>query len=74
MLAAMADSIIIGALIQKRAEVSGIIADLEEQTRQARASLAHVDATLLLFDPDAKPEAIRSRSPRKRPLRLFRQR
>lgn len=64
----MAQSIILHALTEKRAEVSGRIAELEERTRQARADLAHIDATLLLFDPDAKPAAIRARrqSPKNR--------
>jgi hypothetical protein len=61
----MAQSIIIHALTEKRAEVSGIIADLEERTRQARADLAHIDATLRLFDPDVKIGAIRAKQPAK---------
>ena len=67
----MAQSIIIHALTEKRAEVSGRIHDLEERTRQARADLAHIDATLLLFDPDAKPAAIRARLPAKGRSSLF---
>jgi hypothetical protein len=59
----MAQSIIIGALIEKRSEVSGIIADLEERTRQSRADLAHVDATLRLFDPEIEVSAIRGKKP-----------
>ena len=51
----MAQSIIVHALTEKRAEVSGQIAALEGRIRQFRADLAHIDATLLLFDPDAKP-------------------
>jgi hypothetical protein len=61
----MAQSIIIHALVEKRAEVSGIIADLEEQTRQARADLAHIDATLRLFDPEIQVAAIRAKQPAK---------
>lgn len=62
----MAQSPIIHALIEKRAEVSGWIADLEERTRQARADLAHIDATLRLFDPDAIPERIAAKRPTSR--------
>ena len=61
----MAQSLVISALIEKRAEASGRIRDLEERTNQARADLAHVDATLLLFDPEAKPATIRARLPAK---------
>jgi hypothetical protein len=59
----MAQSIIIGALIEKRSEVSGIIAELEERTRQSRANLAHIDATLRLFDPEIKVATIRGKKP-----------
>ena len=59
----MAQSIIIHALAEKRAEVSGQIAALEARIRQFRADLAHIDATLLLFDPDAKPPEIKPRRP-----------
>jgi hypothetical protein len=59
----MAQSIIISALIEKRSEVSGIIADLEERTRQSRADLAHIDATLRLFDPEIEVSAIRGKKP-----------
>ena len=55
----MAEPIIIHALKQKRAEVSGRIADLEERTKQMRADLVHIDATLVLFDPEARPDEIR---------------
>ena len=48
----------INALVQKRADVSGIIADFKERTRQARLDLAHLDATPKSFDPDAKPDEI----------------
>jgi hypothetical protein len=35
----------------------------EEFIRQARANRAHVDATLVLFDPDMTPAAIRAKAP-----------
>ena len=62
----MATSIILSALTTKRAEISGLIADLEDRTRQARADLAHLDATLLLFDPDANLTQIKARKLRSR--------
>ena len=48
----MAQSPVVYALVDKRAEITGLIIDLERRTRQARADLVHVDATLHLFDPD----------------------
>jgi hypothetical protein len=61
----MAQSPVIYALVEKRGEVSGRIAELEELTRQTRADLAHIDATLLMFDPDMKPATIRAKAPAK---------
>jgi hypothetical protein len=48
-------------LVAKRSEIGGIIADLEERTRQARADLAHIDATPPMFYPDAKPQSIKGK-------------
>jgi hypothetical protein len=59
----MAQSPVIYALVAKRGEVSGRIAELEELTRQARADLAHIDATILMFDPEITPAAIRAKAP-----------
>jgi hypothetical protein len=39
-------------LKDKRAELSGSIADLEKRIGQHRADLLHVDAVLLLFAPE----------------------
>lgn len=61
----MAQSPVVYALVAKRAEIAGIIADLEERTRQARADLAHVDATLRMFDPEAVPQSIKGKRPHK---------
>src|ERR1700733_10223945 len=59
----MAQSPVIYALVEKRGEVSGRIAELEELTRQARADLAQMDATLLMFDAEITPAAIRAKAP-----------
>ena|ERR1700678_1000808 len=67
----MAQSPVINALIQKRAEVGGIVADLEARTRQARADLLHIDATLALFDPTARPHEIRNKKPTPKGSGLF---
>ena len=39
---------------------------LEQQLAQHRASLAHLDATMQLFDPDIRPDQIRPRQQRPR--------
>jgi hypothetical protein len=67
----MSHSPVVHGLIAKRAEVSGIIADLEERMRQERASLAHIDATIRLFDPEMKPNTIRPVRPAKGRSGLF---
>ena len=47
----MAEPHVIGALRNKRAELAGILRQLDQQLAQQRANLAHVDATMRLFDP-----------------------
>ena len=42
----------IAALVRKRAELAGEIEAGETRLRTLRASLAHVDATIRLFDGD----------------------
>jgi hypothetical protein len=58
----MAQSIVINALSEKRAELAGQVSDLERRITQARADLSHVDATIRLFDPSIKPAAIRAKA------------
>ena len=62
----MAEQIVIGGLKEKRAELSGIIADLEKRINQHRVDLVHVDAVLRLFAPDIMPETIAPKAPRRR--------
>jgi len=50
---------VISALRDKRSELVGIVNRLQQQLTEHRASLAHLDATMLLFDPDIRPEEIR---------------
>lgn len=60
----MAQSPVIYALSRSAAKsAGGVIADLEERTRQARADLAHIDATSRMFDPDSVPHQIRDKRP-----------
>ena len=54
----MAEPHVVAALKDKRAELSGNIADLEKRIGQHRADLLHVDAVLRLFAPDLEPAAI----------------
>ena len=62
----MSETHVISALKSKRAELSGILAQLERQVTQHREGLAHIDATILLFDPEAKPGAIKPKAQRRR--------
>jgi hypothetical protein len=62
----MAETHVIGALRNKRAELAGVLRQLEQQLVQQRANLAHVDATMRLFDPDIRPKDIRPKQPRER--------
>jgi hypothetical protein len=45
----------------KRAELAGRLRQLEQQLAQQRTSLAHLDATMRLFDLDIRPNDIRPR-------------
>lgn len=62
----MAEPHVIGALRNKRAELAGMLRQLEQQLGQQRVNLAHVDATMRLFDPDIRPKDIRPKQPRER--------
>ena len=53
--------VVVSALRDKRAEISGMIADLEKELSRRRADLAHLDATLRLFAPDLAPHSIKPR-------------
>ena len=62
----MAEPHVIGALRSKRAELAGTLRQLEQQLAGHRANLAHLDATMRLFDPDVRPKDIRPRRIRAR--------
>lgn len=62
----MGDTYVISGLTAKRAEVSGIIADLEKRIAQHRADLVHIDAVLRLYAPEIEPEGIAPKAVRKR--------
>ena len=48
----MSEPSVISSLREKRLEVTGILEGLERQANARRADLAHLDATIRLFDPD----------------------
>ena len=62
----VAEARVIDALRDKRSELAGMANRLEQELAACRASLTHLDATMRLFDPDIRPEAIRSRQLRVR--------
>ena len=64
----MAEPHVISALSNKRAELAGIVSQLERQLAQQQANLAHLDATMQLFDPNIRPDKIRPRQPRARSI------
>ena len=54
----MAESHVVSALVNKRAEIAGIIARTEQQLGQFRSDLVHLDATIRLFAPGMEPKTI----------------
>jgi hypothetical protein len=66
------DRYALSALKHKRAAIASDIAEAERKLRHLKEALVHVDATLLLLDPEANPEAIPTKRPIRR-IKLFRQ-
>jgi hypothetical protein len=62
----MAETHVVSALMAKRSEVAGAIADLERKAAQQRADLVHVDAVLRLYAPELEPDCIPFRAVRRR--------
>src|SRR4029079_16201922 len=58
----MAEAHVVAALKDKRAELSGGIADLEKRIGQHRADLLHVNAVLRLFAPEFESATIPSKA------------
>ncbi len=54
----MGESHVVSALVKRRAELAGEIEAVAGRLKALRASLEHLDATLLMFEPDAEPTAI----------------
>lgn len=64
----MSESYVVTGLVAIRAELTGQIEHFQSQIRQISMELDHLDATLLLFNPDynllsIKPKGIRSTNP-----------
>jgi hypothetical protein len=57
----MAEPHVIGALRNKRAELAGLVSQLERQLSRQQVDLTHLDATLRLFDPTILLTEIRPR-------------
>ena len=55
----MTSPIVVNALIEKRAEIAGEVTATERRLRALREGLAHLDATLRLFDPEIVPSRIK---------------
>ena len=62
----MAESHVVSALREKRAEIASIIADLEKRINGYRGNLVHLDATLRLFAPAVEPAEIKPKAVRER--------
>ena len=62
----MGETHVISALRDKRAELSGLIRDLEKKIGQYRVDLVHLDATMRLFDAGCRPEEVPPRRPVRR--------
>ena len=64
----MAEPHVISALSNKRAELAGIVSQLERQLAQQQANLAHLDATMRLFDANIRPDKIHPKQRRARSI------
>ena len=63
--------IAVAALQRKRAEIAGVIADLEKRIAEHRADLVHIDNALRLMDSPIPGDAIPARKPRPRNTGYF---
>jgi hypothetical protein len=57
---------VVSGLIAKRAELAGIIDQLQRQLDQHRADLTHIDGVLRVLASDLDPETIRPKRPYRR--------
>jgi hypothetical protein len=61
----------VGALVRKRGEIAGIIADMEKRLAAHRADLVHIDNALRLMNSPIAGDAIPARKPRPRNTGYF---
>ena len=59
----MGNSYAVSALSDKRAEIAGKILELERQLRLHRSELMHLDAAMMILDPNTRPHSIRAKHP-----------
>lgn len=52
---------VLSGLMAKRGELAGRVDALQDQLRQALIDMDHVDCTILLFDPDANLDEIKTK-------------
>jgi hypothetical protein len=62
----MAEMHVVSALRNERAELAGMVGQLEQQLARQRTNLAHLDATMRLLDPDIRSQEIRAKQQRAR--------
>ena len=58
----MAETHVISALVKRRAGLTGEIESTHQQLRQMVLDLENLDATILMFDPDYRIEAIKAKA------------
>ena len=54
---------VVQSLIAKRAEIAGIILDLERRIARHRADLVHINSTIAMFDDTVAVDAIKPKRP-----------
>src|SRR6202034_73076 len=62
----MAELHVVSALRNKRAELAGMVGQLEQQLARQRTNLAHLDATMRLVYPEIRPHEIGAKHRRAR--------
>jgi hypothetical protein len=62
---------VVSALVAKRAEIAGLIADLQKKIQGYQDDLVHLDHALRLFDPTISGWDIRAKRPKARAAGYF---